>query len=112
MRTTDEVIDSPFDPYLSRFLMWGATQVHGFSHASSVRAMADDAGWQPAFGEAIFTSAQVRGLIGPHYGTRARGRVLWQVTRRGNAWLEADRVKRSNESESTSATATDLTGPA
>jgi hypothetical protein len=87
---------SPFDPYLYRMLSWAVQQPSGFSHPAIIRAMADEAGWQAPFAEAVFTSARVRGLIGPHYGTRSRGRVYWQVSRKGGAWLEAK--TRTNDS--------------
>jgi hypothetical protein len=80
---------SPFDPYLYRMLAWGAQQPSGFSHPAVISAMVDEAGWHAAFAEAVFTSARVRGLIGPHYGTRSRGRVYWEVSRKGGVWFQA-----------------------
>jgi hypothetical protein len=88
MNTTAQVA-SPFDPYLYRMLSWGAQRPSGFSHPAIISAMADEAGWQAPFAEAVFTSARMRGLIGPHYGTRSRGRVYWVVSRKGGAWLQA-----------------------
>ncbi|HET8524820.1 MAG TPA: hypothetical protein VFL82_16435 [Thermomicrobiales bacterium] len=86
--STTAPVASPFDPYLYRMLAWGSQQPNGFSHPAIISAMVDEAGWQAEFSEAVFTSARARGLIGPHYGTRSRGRVYWEVSRKGRAWFQ------------------------
>lgn len=80
---------SPLDPFVSPFLRYVATLSDGYAPNSHGRVIADHLDWPPAFVEAVFASARVRGLLEPHYGKRSRGRVRWQVSAEGQSWLAA-----------------------
>ena len=63
---------SPLDPFLATFLRWIEERPGGCAPAGQGPTVGIALGWQPAFGEAIFVSARVRGLIeaGPPPGRR------------------------------------------
>jgi hypothetical protein len=83
------LVPSPFDPYLRQLLEWAASQPQGFTQATAAACTAADFGWQPAFADALFTSARVRGLLNPYYGKGSRGRSQWAISKRGQAWLNS-----------------------
>jgi hypothetical protein len=86
---------SPLDPYIAQLLAWATEQPHGFTQSTATTALTE-LGWQSAFADAVFTSARVRGLLGPHFGKGSRGRSLWQVSRRGQEWREDKEGMESN----------------
>ena len=78
---------SPLDPFLATFLRWIEERPGGCAPAGQGPTVGIALGWQPAFGEAIFVSARVRGLIEPVHSRGAGTRNRWQLTVRGRSWL-------------------------
>lgn len=101
---------SPLDPYLRQVLTWAEAESRGFSQ-TAFATEAESLGWQPAFADAVFTSARVRGLIGPFFGKGARGRSLWQLSARGRAWLEANEFVGESISNPTDEIGADAPAP-
>ena len=62
---------SPLDPFVGPFLRYVATLSDGYAPSSHGRVIADQLDWPPAFVEAVFASARVRGLLET---------VLWQTS--------------------------------
>ena len=83
---------SPLDPFLSQFLAAIDAMPHGYLPTSDRQAVTLALGWQVDFADAIFTSAQARGLVERVPVGHGRRRTIWRVSARGKSWVEMDRV--------------------
>ncbi|MDQ3778977.1 MAG: hypothetical protein M3354_00300 [Chloroflexota bacterium] len=81
---------SPLDPFIGCFLREIEHFADGYAPFSHVMVVAEALDWPPAFAEAIFTSARVRGFVEPYRGPGHRKRSRWQLSGRGQAWLDRD----------------------
>jgi hypothetical protein len=78
---------SPFDPYVRPFLAELGRLPEGYAPVAGRDAVAAALDWEPAFAEAVFTSARARGLVEPVWGRGPRNRNRWRVSRKGRRWL-------------------------
>lgn len=85
---TEMPLHSPLDPFLGLFLRRVGEYREGYAPTSHGVAVAAAFDWPPAFAEALFTSARVRGLVEPHRARGSRARNRWCVSARGTRWLE------------------------
>lgn len=83
------IVNSPFDPFLARFLATVLEFESGYSPQSNSLAMSDRLDVEPAFIEALTTSARRRSLIEPFYSPAHRNTLRWRVSRRGEQFLAA-----------------------
>lgn len=81
--------ESPFDPFLARFLAEVRAFDQGYSPQSNSAAVADRLDVEPAFVEALTTSARRRTLIEPFYAPAHRNSLRWRVSRKGEQFLDA-----------------------
>ncbi len=81
---------SPLDPFVGCFLREIGVLVDGYAPVAHSLVVAEALDWQPAFAEAIFISARARGFVEPYRGVGRRKRSRWQLSGRGQAWLERD----------------------
>lgn len=79
---------SPLDPFLCQFLKFVEALPNGYLPATDRRAITALHGWQVDFADAILTSAQARGMVERKPIGRGRKRTNWQVSARGQLWLE------------------------
>jgi hypothetical protein len=83
-------LHSPLDSYLARFLHEVGTRDGGYQPGLESMEVADALDVPRAFVNALFTSAQTRGLLKPIYGRGAT--VRWAVSPTGH-----DLVNRSDQ---------------
>ncbi len=79
---------SPLDPFLSQFLAEIDKLPHGYLPTSDRQAVTIALGWQADFADAIFISAQARGLVERVPVGHGRRRTIWRVSTRGKTWVE------------------------
>lgn len=80
---------SVLDPFLIEFLGAVQTLPDGFSTQGQSKAIASTLAYDPAFVEALFTSAQRRSLVEPFYPPGRRGSFRWRISRRGEQFMNA-----------------------
>jgi hypothetical protein len=80
---------SVLDPFLIEFLGTVRALPHGYSTQSHAKGIAAQLGYDPAFIEALFTSAQRRSLIEPFYPPNRKGAFRWRISARGESFLNA-----------------------
>jgi hypothetical protein len=78
---------SPFDPFLSGFLTAVREFTGGYSLQSHGAKIARQLDVDPAFVEALTTSARRRSLIEPFYPPSNRHAIRWRVSARGERFL-------------------------
>jgi hypothetical protein len=83
------MMESPFDPFLARFLTAVRELGAGYSPQSHGAKLAHRLDVDPAFVEALTTSARRRSLIEPFYAPANRNAVRWRVSARGERFLAA-----------------------
>lgn len=83
-------LHSPLDPFLERFLREIKIRDNGFQPGLESTEVADAMTVPRAFVNALFTSAQTRGLLKPIYGRGST--VRWELSPTGQDLI--DRVKR------------------
>jgi hypothetical protein len=81
--------ESPFDPFLARFLVAVREMSGGYSPQSHGAGVARRLEVDPAFVEALTVSARRRSLIEPFYTPTNRNTVRWRVSKRGERFLAA-----------------------
>ena len=86
-RVDDRPIPSPFDPFLTTLLTGIGQRAGGYSPTAEQTVVAGELGWQPAFVDALITSAQRRGFVEVFYPRGARGRSRLRLSGRGLAFL-------------------------
>lgn len=80
---------SVLDPFLIEFLDAVKSLADGFSTQSQGKALASRLAYDPAFVEALFTSAQRRSLVEPFYPPGRKGSFRWRISKRGEQFLNA-----------------------
>jgi hypothetical protein len=80
---------SVLDPFLIEFLGVVRTLPEGFSMPGHGKTLAAKLECDPAFIEALFTSAQRRSLIEPFYPPSRKGSFRWRISGRGEQFLSA-----------------------
>jgi hypothetical protein len=85
--------DSPFDPFLARFLTEIANLPEGLHPLRGHLELAQVTGFDPTFAEALIVSARTRGLLQPVQSKGSRGRIALRVSSRGEAWLARHQPK-------------------
>jgi hypothetical protein len=80
---------SVLDPYLIEFLDSVRSLPEGYSMPGHGKALAAKLGYDPAFIEALFTSAQRRSLVEPFYPPGRKGSFRWRVSGQGEQFLNA-----------------------
>jgi len=98
-RTATPQKPSPLDAFLRRFLRAVAAQERGFSPIGDAATTAAEMGCEPAFVDALFTSARARGLIEPLWGRGVRARNRWRLSARGDQWIADQSVSDAETPE-------------
>jgi hypothetical protein len=78
---------SPLDPFLVQLLNGIASNADRLNPTRGHVELARLTGLNPSFIEALIVSARTRGLLQTIHVTGSRGRVAFQVSSRGRAWL-------------------------
>jgi hypothetical protein len=81
------ILESPFDPFLARFLSALQAFDTGFSPQSNSASVADRLDVDPAFIEALTVSARRRRFIEPFYAPAHRNTLRWRLSSRGEQFL-------------------------
>ncbi|MGH2550309.1 MAG: hypothetical protein ACRDHN_13020 [Thermomicrobiales bacterium] len=82
-------VPSVLDPFLVEFLGVFPTLSEGFSTLGHARSVASMLSFDPAFVEALFTSAQRRSLVEPFYPPGRKGSFRWRLSKRGEQFMNA-----------------------
>lgn len=77
------------DPFLVEFLGVFPTLPEGFSTTGQAKSVALALSFDPAFVEALFTSAQRRSLVEPFYPPGRKGSFRWRLSKRGEQFMNA-----------------------
>lgn len=80
---------SVLDPFLIEFLGAVKSLPDGFSMQGHGKSLATTLAYDPAFVEALFTSAQRRSLVEPFYPPGRNGSFRWRISERGEQFLNA-----------------------
>jgi hypothetical protein len=82
-------VPSVLDPFLVEFLGVLLTIPEGFSTVGQAKSVASTLNVDPAFVEALFTSAQRRSLVEPFYPPGRKGSFRWRLSKRGEQFMNA-----------------------
>ncbi|CAN5446933.1 hypothetical protein BH09CHL1_BH09CHL1_05870 [soil metagenome] len=80
---------SVLDPFLVEFLGAFSELPEGFSTSGHAKSVALTLSFDPAFVEALFTSAQRRSLVEPFYPPGRKGSFRWRLSKRGEQFMNA-----------------------
>jgi hypothetical protein len=78
---------SPLDPFLVQLLERIASNADRLNPTRGHVELARLTGFNPSFVEALIVSARTRGLLQTVHVQGSRGRVAFQLSSRGRAWL-------------------------
>ena len=82
---------SPLDPFLLVLLRFVADRPNGLSQHGAAATVAEAMDAPVPFVEALFASARSRGLATLQPGGGRGSKVVWRISPRGRAWLDAPR---------------------
>lgn len=82
-------VPSVLDPFLVEFLAVFPEIPEGFSTQGHAKSVATTLSYDPAFVEALFTSAQRRSLVEPFYPPGRKGSFRWRISKRGEQFMNA-----------------------
>lgn len=88
---------SPLDPFLVQFLAQVREIETGYGPSAHGKGIAERLGVDPAFVEALTTSARRRRLIEAFYAPAHRNTLRWRVSARGDAFLAEHGGASSND---------------
>jgi hypothetical protein len=88
---------SPLDPFLAEFLAGIATFPNGYRHSTDKLELLRRFGWNDAFIDAIYTSAQKRRFFDLHTGSSGRGAPRLQLSKRAKQFLESQTIQQPED---------------
>lgn len=83
---------SPLDPFLAEFLAGVASFPNGYRHSTDRLELVRRFGWNDAFIDAIYTSAQKRRFFDLYMGGAGRGAPRLQLSKRAIQFLESQAI--------------------
>jgi len=107
--TQDQDSSSPLDAFLARFLSLIAERERGFVPGPQSEKIAGTLGQPRAFIDMLFTSARMRGLIKPSYGSG--NKIVWKVSPAGLALTERQKAQSPSSQEETQEPLESTEGP-
>jgi len=88
---------SPLDPFLAEFLAEVASFPNGYRHSTDRLELMRRFGWNDAFIDAIYTSAQKRRFFDLYNSGSGRGAPRLQLSKRAMQFLESQSILQSED---------------